>query len=344
MAFAIRKHPRARLLRGFTLVELLVTIVVTGVLASILVVGIGTALRVARNAADTAQGNSMRVATTQFANEFGFLPPLVIDGPPLATSNEGPIVTVDDRDRIAVREDSNDFRFSGRTEPGGPWHTGTISSGGSGISDVRYSKVTLAYYLGGAADMDDGDGDPIDGVRGPAMRAPRADGAFDARGREYQAFFSPRGSTLQRGYVDELEFGEHGVGSIPSTPDENVMAIVDSNGRAWRYYRWRNFSNIGPSDDRADFTNVPLMLRNPRTWDEQGRTRWPADDREPRSTGELAELMGASWALVSAGRDGLFGTESIAELRRVTNSPASVADPEVRERVWRDNIVILGGR
>ena len=344
MANAIANIPRRGPGRyGFTLIELLVTIVVVGVLAAILVVGIAGALRVARTASDTATANSMRVATTQFANEFGFLPPLVIDGRPLAPANEGPIVSVNDRNRIAVREDSGQFRFAGRTGPGEAWHSGTISAG-AGVSDKRYSKVTLAYYLGGAADMDDGEGNPIDGVRGPAMRAPRADGAFDGRGREYQAFFTPRGSALQRGYVDELEFGEHAAGSPTGNPDENVIGIVDSNGRAWRFYRWRNFSNLGPGDRRADFTNVPLVLRNPRTWDEAGRTSWPADNRESRAETELTELMGASWAIVGAGRDGLFGTENISDLRRLTNAPTTVSDAEVRERVWRDNIVILGGR
>lgn len=328
---------------GFTLVELLVTIVVILVLASILVIGIGGGLRVARTAADTATANSLRVATTQFAREFGFLPPLVVDGQPLAPANQGPIISVNDRNRIAVREDTSNFRFAGRNAPGEAWNTGTISVG-PGVRDARYSKVTLAYYLGGAADMDDGEGDPIDGVRGPAMRAPRADGAFDSRGREYQAFYTPRSGSLQRGYVDELEFAEHGAGSPPSTPDENVIAIVDLNGRAWRFYRWRNFSNIGPEDRRADFTNVPLILRNPRTWDDAGRTSWPADDRESRREAELAELMGSSWAIVGAGRDGLFGTENISDLRRIINAPSAVSDAEVRERVWRDNIVILGGR
>ncbi|MCC6284304.1 MAG: type II secretion system protein [Phycisphaerales bacterium] len=302
--------------RGFTIMELLITIAVIGLLIAILVVGVGGAMRLARRNVDAQTAASLKVAVEQFENELGFLPPLIVDGRPLALDDSngpfdtnllGPIVR--DEDFLAQRNTDVD-------------------------AAKRYSKFSLPYYLMGACQVNDTDGDPIDGEPGPSFRTPRRDGLFDPRGRVLDPYFTPRDpSRLVQGYVDPLEYGEHGVsfGGADGTPPASKVALVDRNGRSFRYYRWVNGETSGAVRSRGQVLNIPQIFQDPVT-----RT-----DLDASAADTSNELAGAAWAIVGAGNDGYFGTEDLAAFQQKLGSGETNLETAQR-RAWRDNIVEVG--
>ncbi|MFG0328181.1 MAG: type II secretion system protein [Phycisphaerales bacterium JB037] len=320
--------------RAFTLVELLAVIVILGVLAALAIVGVSRVLGSARDAADRNALAGLKISIGQFENEFSFLPPLVVDGEPLDRSNQGPVLDdypVTGRKGVAVR----DRDFLEARAANGAIDSAIIAEQGNGAwSDRRYSKVSLPYYLSGAlgaAHPDDGT--PVDGVQGAGFRTPRRDGLFEPRGTTHPAFYEPRDADqFARSHVDPLEFREHGVtlsGAL-SQGDPNVIGIVDRNGRAYRYYRWVNSEPADPGDPLGSFLNIPRILQSPATW----------SDVDASAADDSADYNGARYALVAAGPDGMFGTESEADLQQAFNSSASLE--ALRARAVRDNIVEVG--
>lgn len=318
---------------AFTLMELMVTIAVILILIGLLTVGINGALRMVRRSGERQMATALKTAVEEFRNELGFVPPLVKDGRPLFdTDNVGPIEPVPGKpDRFQVSiwggDDDPDYEdfLTGRTSEG-TWRDD---------ADRRYSKFSLPYYLMGACDVDDGSGKPIDGERGGSFRKPRADGLFDHRQRAIEALYSPREGSLVRNYADIAEFREHGL--APSGNDledapEAKSALVDRNGRAVRYYRWKNgAATTGLA--RGEYMNIPKVLQDPVT---RGDANASAADDEP-------ELAGATYAIVMAGPDGLFGTEDIEDF--VERYGDGVRDQDIdaiRRKAWRDNIVEVG--
>ncbi len=320
--------------RGFTLVELLVSIVVIGVLAGLLITGLNAAGVFARTSAQQQTLNSIGQATTQFETTFGFAPPLVYDGAEMgsgsamsrgAFSNNGPVYTAGVRRLVNVYKlgDANGRAFL----------MGGSLNAGSPYQDARYSKFSIPIYLMGSMPAD------VDGIEGPGMVTPARDGSWagvgDAMTSGSQQFapFMDGGSTSARlspGYFDPNEAAELG-GSNPSNMD-NRDALVDGEGKAFRYYRWLHEDVVEEPGD----LNIPAVLLDPLT------VQAAMSDPSLDVTDGNAELRGASWALVGAGSDGLFGTEDIATLRDRLKKPDNMPEGLVRREAMKDNLVKVG--
>jgi len=324
--------PRA----GFTIIELLVTVVVIGALMGLLIVGLRKAAQFATKSAQKQTLSGLKQATIQFRTEFGFLPPLVFDGVELghgdiqdeSFSNVGPVY-VDNfgRSLVNVYQLGNDtaraFLRGEELDPSGPDY-----------ADARYSKFSLPIYLGGVLGAD------VDGVEGPGMSKPLPDGSWagvgDALGggnKRYEPFLEMGKSSLriELGYTDDAEIVEHG-GSNPGDDQPYRLALVDSKGKAYRYYRWLH--DVNPTNTLE--LNIPAVLLDPVLHrDAFGDPTLDVTDGD-------AKLRSATWAIVSAGQNGLFGTEDIAYLRDRLSAAASTADALVRREAAADNVVEVG--
>lgn len=309
---------------GFTLIELMVVVLIIGILATLISVGLAAALRTARQAAERHELNGLSMGASAFRDEFGFLPPLVNDGAPLSSDSEGPILENTPRagvNSVALR----DRRFMTWREANGAMRDGP---------DERYSKFSLPIYLMGAL------GERVDGVDGPGMREPRNDGLFAAGGREYEPFFEPRReASLVRGYASREEFAEHGEAfptSVAALDNPSKAAFVDRNGRAYRYYRWEpsETGEVSGNVPPIALRNIPQILQDPRFWDDS--------DRFPGQGEDAVDIRGARYAIVGAGPSGLFGTEPVDLIRERLGLRAGLAEDEVRRRAWEDNIVEVG--
>ncbi|MCL4220631.1 MAG: type II secretion system GspH family protein [Phycisphaerales bacterium] len=325
-----RQSPR----RAFTLVEVLVAIVVIGVLMALLITGLNAAGVFARKSADQQTLNSIATATTQFETTFDFLPPLVYDGAEMgagsatsrgAFSNTGPVYTAGSRRLVNVYKmgDANARAFL----------MGSAVSAATPYRDARYSKFSIPIYLMGSMPVD------VDGVQGLGMVAPARDGSWagvgDAMTVGSQQFepFMEGGRTSARlspNYFDPAEQSELGGGSV--TDRSNRDALVDRNGKAFRYYRWLHEDSV----QRPGDLNIPAALIDPLIL--QSSLGDPTLD----VTDGNAELRGATWALLGAGSDGLFGTEDIATLRDRLKAPSDMPEGLVRQKAMQDNLVRVG--
>lgn len=381
---ALRRRP------GFTLAELLVAVLIIGVLISLILVAINAGSSGARRQAERATVSSIAQAVRQFEQTFGFPPPLVQDGlqgtggamavepavldraGAVASGTPVEVVPINPRVRMVVT-------YNPAFEPNRRFLEGLdpLGAGAPALDDLvdrydpedeqwlianqRYSKYSLGIYLTGALPAS------VDGVEGPGMVRPLADGTFEgttansedefetlgrstARDR-FEPFFDAdsRAATLRREYIDVQEYRENAgdPGLELATPADETdwrhVAIVDENGRAYRYYRWEPLSSAYGIDVTAThLLNIPSVLL-----DEAAMQRLVGADEEDRAaidlTGGDAQLRGARWAVVGAGRDGLFGTEPIETLREALRLPAADFDDfEVRARAKEDNVVEVG--
>jgi len=325
--------------------EMFATMIIIGVLVALLIVAVAGAVDAARGAADRQSLAGMKVAIGQFENEFGFLPPLINDGPPLDTSADaGP---VNEDNEIVVRgEVFLTGRLTGTDGDGDPCGDGAgedpdiiSDNGADGYSDKRYSKVSLPYYLQGVSAATDGadpEPRPLDGVEGEGFRTPRRDGSFDPTGRRHGALMDMSEDRTAVSYFNENEFLEHG--ETPLNPIQrnrpNVVAYIDREGRAFRYYRWVNCDPSEPEEELGEHMNVPRLMLDPFEW----------DDSDASAASNSAEIAGARYALIGAGRDGAFGTEPRDVLIRSTDerSGAGGSLESLRAKAMDDNVVEVG--
>jgi type II secretory pathway pseudopilin PulG len=186
-------------------------------------------------------------------------------------------------------------------------------------ADPRFSVYSLGFYVIGVLDKD------VDGQDGPGFTTPTPDGAFSKKGRTFDPFFDT--SRNSQAIFD--------TGSPGDPPGK--IELRDASNVAFRYYRWMpDQGNRDPSDPLNDYLNVPRMIGDPT---------------------ERQDVRSAEWAIVAAGRDGLFGDEHLLG----TNHPQYVKpedvasrlgiadftmpgfDAEVVRRASKDNIVAIGG-
>ena len=244
-------------------------------------------------------------------------------------------------------------------------------------ANQRYSKHTITYMLLGAGPA------MIDGVEGEGMVAPDRSGVFpDAQASTFDPlvaastagletsvttadrfppFFSPSEATpVVQSYADETEWFENGAteaqaNQIPALVENGELAfsiaLTDSTGKAYRFYRWTTDEN--PQSTAA--LNIPSALIDPQLLLEFTDAAGQDERRRIDLTDGDAELRGARWAIVGAGPNGVFGTETVAELLRglgrlvpqdpkVLNMIAADTDAvlELRREAWADNAVELG--
>lgn len=312
---------------AFTLVELLVSVLVLGVLLGLLVVGIRYATSAARGSVDAANVASLKMGVDRFKDEFGFLPPLVRDMDDQAPASGRRVVRRGPEYAMSVYDtssasDRDRLRARGITP---------------GVLDYRFSENTLAYYILGVLERKvvDGVEAPIDGVPGPGMLRPNTDGTFMV-----PAWMKTAGppSTTRQGQRWEafVSAGKRGMGVEVSSTDPDDVRIVDRNGKAYRYYRWLRGRGTGPNPDLVQDPsdlNIPILL-----------TLVP---------GLGARLNDAEYAILSAGPDGLFGNEHqlpathpdhlpLTEMARRLGLPSDAPEGRVVETAARDNRAEVG--
>lgn len=141
--------------RGYTLIEVLVTVVIVSLMTALVFIAIGASVRTARQASQAAVLRSIKISVDQFKQQFGFLPPLV-----------------DDADQfVDLGSNRRRLRILGET---------TVDSLGPKRflryevmpNAQRYSVRSLPYYLTGVLDKE------TDGVDGPGYYQPQIDGSF----------------------------------------------------------------------------------------------------------------------------------------------------------------------
>tara|TARA_A100000171_G_scaffold14429_2_gene12718 strand:- start:2606 stop:3742 length:1137 start_codon:yes stop_codon:yes gene_type:complete len=364
--------------RGFTLMELLVVIVITLVLLALVLSGLNRATKAGRRAATQESVSSLAKAVDQFKQEFGFLPPLIHDGMPISAGEsdfrpfdylsgsslpDGPTFLVDDGpyeyQTLTVWNEGVDAEFFRGRNNGGPFDAGWSEE--RAWNDRRYSKYALAYYLTGVLDK------AVDGVRGPGMTRPIVDGSFLGVGypvgsvrEKYEPLMDTerRGARIVNGYVEPKEVVEHNtsgsIGDADSVRDmyedyqrEQLFAFVDGFGNAIRYYRWEPGRLVGLQlviESELDL-NIPPVLIDPVEYEKVQNDPMNLDRDDVNFIGEDAKLREARYAVVSAGPDGYFGTESIdsiAEFLREDVPSSSEDQALMRQQVWADNLYEVG--
>jgi hypothetical protein len=232
--------------------------------------------------------------------------------------------------------------------------------------DYRYSLRTLPVYIAGACDVPLAPGAtdavaktiPIDGVVGPGMYKAKADGQFDIPGdvKKGNASTTKRVSTKLDSLVDLSKkaitvymYGRDpsavttGLRDGNSSFDANSdrwVELRDPQGKPIRYYRWIN--GVAYTQGTRTVYEVRKIddLRLPPLVGRKGTAivQTPAD----RDTMQNPELRNASWAIVMAGPDGVFGDEPLPELVKLLGPSAESDELRARINAEKDNIVEVG--
>lgn len=261
--------------RGFTLIEAMVVMGIIALLAGIVLYAVGLVRKQGDVVAERAMVTTLQKAVERFKQEYGFLPPLVLDGPGagLPVDGTGLIHTWATRDLADQNTTLN----------------------GSSAGDRRcYSIHSLAYYLVGALDV------TYDGGAGLTFTAPSSDGSFTKRGRAHEAMVD---LTQQKTRLGATRL------YIANPTNPAPLQRVDC--RIWdrwsigtpnvasyeiRYYRWLPafYPQNDPKAGQVQYWNVPTAIGGN-----------PINDQPPLK----AELRTAEYAIVSAGPDHVFGTD-----------------------------------
>jgi type II secretory pathway pseudopilin PulG len=253
---------------GFTLLEILFSILVIAFLMGLLIVSLSAARRFAQGTLTERTASSIDYGVSSFRTEFGFVPPLVKDheDPPL--TDLPPQLRSGDRAKfidIYSRSNSNDLRVL----------RGQTSFQGSGAR--RYSERSLAYYLVGALGVE------VDGIDGAGMFAPDSEGSFKYGGQRYEPF-------VDVDKVGSLRVGDLGKGEV---------TLVDKEDTAIRYYRWEEGDQQGAVNSLADL-NVPDVVGDPEEDESLRNARYGIVVAGPNGVfgdepeDELRRRMGAS--------------------------------------------------
>lgn len=377
-----KRSPLGSRRSAFTLIELLVVIGMIAVLLTLVLSGLNRATKTGRRAATQRSASAMAQAVDLFKKEFGFFPPLVHDGMPISSGDpmfqpavyrsgdsqkDGPIFEVTGGaytyKTLVVWNEGLDFNFFRAREGSfneleGDWDINEA------WNDRRYSKYALAYYLTGVLDKD------VDGVRGPGLARPIIDGSFLGVGYpvgsvrdKFEPFMDVerRGARINADYVEPREISEHDAAADPvAAPDyasvrssfepyqqSALFAIVDSFGNAFRYYRWEQgrYENGRLVVENELDLNIPPVLIDPVLYETVRNDPSRLQDLNDGLLSDNAQLRNARYAIVSAGPDGLFGTERIETIAQFLSAEVPTDNEEVaqmRREVWADNAFEVG--
>ncbi|MBL8764033.1 MAG: prepilin-type N-terminal cleavage/methylation domain-containing protein [Phycisphaerae bacterium] len=173
----MRTHaiPRRHAARGFTLVEVTVTMLIIVVLITLVFAGVTAALRSAREAGERQLVSSVARAVDQFRQQFGFLPPLADDENP-----------VDETNNVVRVRDAAFLRFE------------------SDLDKTRWSETSLGIYLLGILEKD------VDGIDGPGMTKPTEGGGFAKGGARIEPLLDAARMTdrIKRDQASGFEFAD----------------------------------------------------------------------------------------------------------------------------------------
>lgn len=339
---------RAAWRRGFTLIEMMMSILIIGILMALVIAG---AVHVTRLAKDTMNQQAVRTisaAVTQFKTECGILPPLVKDKQPV--NNMTVVIRGSGPNQKAY---VNVFNFGDaadqlilRTKPTGRDATNPFGT------DNRYSEQSLAIYLLGAMNALDIDNDlPLDGVIGTGLYKAQADGRFEVPDSVIAFAKNPTAGALNRGLGKVLgPYLEASTGKVvyKNSADEHSVQLVDAKNVPIRFYRWLQGvpdpANPGKLVVRftADMNIPPLVGIDSSAGDYLMMWKWypvPPD----RDISKNPALKSAAWAVVGAGRNGAFGDESAATLTLLLGRTVDASNiQQARIEAASDNIVEVG--
>ncbi|MBS0198416.1 MAG: prepilin-type N-terminal cleavage/methylation domain-containing protein [Planctomycetes bacterium] len=342
--------------RGFTLVEVLFSVLIMGVLIGLLYVGYRSSKTFASSAADKTAVSDIKVAVSNFNKEFGFLPPLVRDRNPTTRVS---IAAAGDKAKIAVYDfiappDADRTYLKRGSEP--------APTANNPFEDYRFSERTIAYFLAGACDtprnLNEATAElralPIDGVAGPGMYKPLADGTFDIPkdvkdpshdgtvaadkqrrrvGKRFEPLVDLNGKRLKltrlsSGGEDAMDRDNSG----NDAGENRLVAITDAKEVPVRYYRW---IIDGKLTDTNGYRLPPMVGRQA---DQYGFSTPPE-----RDTLKNTELRSATFAIVAAGPNGAFGDEDDATLfARMGETATGAGIIKLRIKAEADNIVEVG--
>ncbi|MAY75001.1 MAG: hypothetical protein CMJ31_09865 [Phycisphaerae bacterium] len=364
---------------GFTITEVLFSVLIIGLLIGMLIVAMRASGVIAQRQAGEANVRAMAAGAEVFRSEFGFELPLVHDGAPLRS----PLPLVGGFPYLSSPIDEQSYELATgvrRWIPAvynrGAPETDSFLRGRDSVDlgalayssdypEERYSKFSLSYYLVGAL------GSAVDGLDGPGMvevertggfRGVETDTSANPRGaarvrQRFDPFFDPdsRGATLDPQYIDPIEYVEHGRTEadavLPSGQEDYLRAIVDRNGKSYRYYRWERGDRLGAFDNVIEL-NIPRVLLDPAAF---RLALEQYDGGQPVTADPTlgnAQLRSARWAIVGAGADGVFGTEPIDVLATATGRGGILPSPgdseyddvliELQTLAQSDNVVQVG--
>lgn len=331
---------RARMKRpGFTIIELLTSILILGTLMGLLFVAFRSTRRYVSSVNDRAAASSIKMGVSRFVEECGILPPLVRDqarSSPrtvlLPAAGAAPRFAVYDFSPAASNPDLVELRDV--TYPGV-----TVDNP---FEDRRFSERSLPVYLAGACDYPSEPNLPIDGVRGVGMFKAKVDGSFAipasvlasggaASGRSSVTAIEPL-IDLTKGYLTPHQ---------DLSGDQPVAELRDKKQVPVRLYRWVNGGQYVQGARTVYEVRTLDDLRLPRLVGRKG-SEFPATPPD-RDIETNTELRSATWAVVMAGPDGAFGDEPLAVLQARLGFTVPAADQrKFRINAEKDNIVEVG--
>lgn len=358
----------AKLVRGFTLIEILFSILIIGVLMGLLFVAFRSTRRYASSVDARSAVSAVRMGVIRFKDQFGFVPPLLRDQ---AAINPRSVVTVGTAPGFAAYNFSSSATNAADLlilRPAALVNPALANP----FQDPRYSERSLAVYIAGVCEvpLDSNAADPLarsiplDGVAGPGFCKPSEDGNFvvPASIRAGTAATSRRGGVAK--FESLLDLNSKSLsplwfqreldtanpppasafprdGDDAADPDkERWVAIADLKRTPLRFYRWINGAAYTQGAQtvyevriEADFRVPPLVGRLSTLY-----PGTPADRDISLNPG----LKNATWAIVSAGPDGAFGDEPL-DLLAFRLKVAPIADErKVRIEAERDNLIEVG--
>ncbi|MBL0871282.1 MAG: hypothetical protein IBJ18_11980 [Phycisphaerales bacterium] len=247
---------RRRRTAGFTLVEIVLVTVIALLLAALIIVAIGGAIRSARRSSDSSFMRSMSLGIEQFRTDFGILPPLVRNPPsnPLINDTRYGVTRpwLQTQDNAGQELQGNaELDFYGQREAINDQSRDEAVWGTAGNIRPRHSVLSMTYYLIGVLGRD------IDGVDGPGLGKPRADGSFDRSGKTYSPLF-------------DFSNNSERMKSLDDPTDARLFTLLDRYGQPIRYYRWEHRYNTasestpGATLGSVQSYRVPKFIGSPK--------------------------------------------------------------------------------
>jgi len=324
------------------MVEMMFSVLVIGVLLSLLIGGVRLATAYAKSTTDRQAVNTIKVGVDTFRQDFGFFPPLVRDQAVTSAASTRP---------AGGGETAIDVYLMSN-----PAHVlvlrpaAVVINAANPFDDKRYSNRTLAYYLAGALAVPlvaANPNVPVDGFSGPGLYKPKSDGTFDIPVNvRTSSTDRARVGTAYQPFIELARSSPRLVASTETAKIEEVE-VRDRGNITIRYYRWLNGAP-DPARPGEFIVNTLADLRVPtmvgRDANVPAFVGWPTP--EDRDLNKNIALRDATYAIVAAGPNKAYGDEPIAELGSLmgVRTDAMSADDQLKLRIRaeKDNIIEVG--
>lgn len=340
---------------AFTLLEVLASIFVIIIMIGLLIVGLNKAISVAKQTADRQSLVTISTAITVFKNEYGFTPPLIRDRADVTFEVPNVVRRVNGRNVLSVfmPSDLGDREFlRGGTAAGAE----PDDVDPNPYNDPRYSEFSLGFYLCGACEEPllpqvPGSTFTVDGVPGLGFLPPNGDGTFDVPADYYTNPSNPRRLLKQKSdSLLDVSGKNLRLEQMIEEPNDRMRfppsRLVDARGVPFRYYKWipGRTSPTNPAklliEDVFDYNIPPLV-----GFTTDAELNPDLKVRAENSLEDAVPLRSATWAIVGAGLNGVFGDEEITLIAGVLGSPMPTtfrAERQLRNKAADDNVMEVG--